>query len=154
MSAKSAYRTLSLILITSVAVLFQHAPVTCQSSAKMTGVAMISAEELKSKLGTNEPIVVIDVRSGETFANSDQKIKGAIHVKVRRLEHRLSFPPLKDIPKNRAVVTYCSCPADEAAIVAARILLENGFKQVRALKGGWNGWVKISGQTEPKPRGL
>jgi 3-mercaptopyruvate sulfurtransferase SseA len=33
-------------------------------------------------------------------------------------------------------------------------MLENGFKNVRALKGGWNEWLKVSGQTETKQRGL
>ena len=153
MIAKSVSHQLFLILIMGVALLYPNALVTGQP-AKSSGVALMSAEELKSKLAANEAVVVIDVRSSETYASSDQKIKGAIHVKVRRLEHRLSFPPLKDVPRDREVVTYCSCPADEAAIAAARVLLENGFKRVRVLKGGWREWVKITGQTESKPRGL
>jgi rhodanese-related sulfurtransferase len=32
----------------------------------------------------------------------------------------------------------------------AQLLLENGFKQVRALKGGWDAWVKAAGPVEPK----
>jgi|SRR4029453_8480488 rhodanese-related sulfurtransferase len=123
-------------------------------SQTQSGVAFMTAEELKTKLASNDPVVIIDVRSSETYANSDQKIKGAIHVKVRKLKDRLNFAPLKDVPKNRPIVTYCSCPADEAAIDAARVLLQSGFTRVRALKGGWREWVKISGQTEPKARGL
>ena len=152
MIAKSVGHQLFLILIMCVALLSPDVLVTGQP-AKSSGVALMSAAELKSKLAANEAVVVIDVRSSETYASSDQKIKGAIHVKVRRLEHRLSFPPLKDVPRDREVVTYCSCPADEAAIAAARVLLENGFKRVRVLKGGWREWVKITGQTESKPRG-
>ncbi len=30
-------------------------------------------------------------------------------------------------------------------------LKQNGFKDVRALKGGWNAWLEAKGQTEPKP---
>jgi rhodanese-related sulfurtransferase len=50
------------------------------------------------------------------------------------------------------VVTYCECPADEAAIIGARSLLTNGFKRVRVLKGGWNAWLKAGGQLKPRPR--
>jgi rhodanese-related sulfurtransferase len=142
-----------LIVLTCVALIYQGASLTGRSQTK-GGVASMSAEELKSKLDGNEPVVIIDVRSSDTYANSDQKIKGAIHVKVRRLKHRLNFAPLKDVPKDRQIVTYCSCPADESAIAAARILLESGYTRVRALKGGWREWVKISGQTESKPRGM
>ena len=143
-----------LILLTfCTAVVYQCGLVNVHSQTK-SGVALMSAEELKTKLDSDEPVVIIDVRSSETYANSEQKIKGAIHVKVRRLKYRLGLAPLKDAPKNRQIVTYCSCPADESAIAAAKILLESGFTRVRVLKGGWREWVKISGQIEPKPRGL
>lgn len=153
MIAKRVCHRLFLILMACAALVYQDALVSGQP-AKSSGVALMTAEELKSKLAANEALVIIDVRSSETYANSDLKIKGAIHVKVRRLKHRLSFSPLKDVPRDREVITYCSCPADEAAIAAGRILLENGFKRVRALKGGWREWVKIGGQTQNKPRGL
>ena len=154
MIAKSVCHRLFVVLTICVAVVYQDVLASAQSPATSGGVALMSAEELKTKLAANEGVIVIDVRSSETYASSDQKIRGAVHVKVRRLKHRLSFPPLKDVPRDREVVTYCSCPADEAAIVAARILLENGFKHVRVLKGGWREWVKINGQTQNKPRGL
>ncbi len=152
MIANRRCRRFLIALLTCTAFCYQGAWIVAQAPAKTSGVAFMSVEELKTKLSANEPVVVIDVRSSETFANSDKKIKGAIHLKVRRISHRLSLPPLKDVPRDRTVVTYCSCPADEAAISAARIFLENGFKNVRALKGGWREWMKISGPTEAKPR--
>ena len=113
----------------------------------------ISAEELKAKLSRNEPVMIIDVRSGNSL-NADNKIKGAFYVKLRRLKYRMSFPPLKDVPRNRTVVTYCACPNDESSVRAAQILRESGFKHVRVLKGGWVVWKKINGQIEPMARGL
>ena len=126
------------------------------SGAKTTNtynIELITVSELKTKLVANEPVVIIDVRSAQSYANSDSKIKGAIHVNVRKLKYRLGFPPLKDAPKDREVVTYRSCPSEESAIKAAQVLLESGFKRVRALKGGWPEWKKASGPTEPRPRG-
>ena len=120
---------------------------------KTTAVDLISVEELKAKFTANEAVVIIDVRGSESYANSDAKIKGAIHVNVRRLKFRLGFAPLKNLPKDREIVTYCACPSEEASIKAAQILLENGFKRVRALKGGWQEWQRAAGATEPRPRG-
>ena len=123
---------------------------TVQESPK---IDLISVEELKAKVVANSPVTIIDVRATNGYIDSTSKIKGAIHVKLRRLKSRLAFSPLKDVPRDREVVTYCACPADESSIEAARILLGNGFKNVRALKGGWQQWLKINGPVDAKPRG-
>jgi rhodanese-related sulfurtransferase len=117
-------------------------------------VPFVTAEELKAKLAKNEPVTVIDVRASSDFAESENKIKGAIHVKVRKLQSRLALPPLKNIPRNSEVVTYCACPNDEASIRAAQELTNAGFKRVRVLKGGWVAWKKTNGQVESRPKAL
>src|SRR5258705_3818465 len=121
---------------------------------KAPEIALITAEELKAKLARNEPVAIIDVRATSSFADSDNQIKGAIHVKLRRLKYRLGFPPLKNIPLDREILTYCACPADESALSAAQVLMGSGFKRVRALKGGWNAWLKGRGQVERLPKGI
>jgi rhodanese-related sulfurtransferase len=111
----------------------------------------ITAEQLKQKLATDEAITVIDVRDTKSYTSSP-KIKGSMYFKLRRLPYRLTMPPLRDLPRDREVVTYCSCPHDEASIQAARIFLEAGFKHVRVLHGGWQMWLKVDGPIEPRPR--
>ena len=119
---------------------------------KAPEIPLITAEELKAKLARNEAVAIIDVRATTSFADSDTKIKGAVHVKLRRLKYRLGFPPLKDVPRDREIVTYCACPKDESALSAARILMDSGFTRVRALKGGWQEWLKVSGQVERRAK--
>ena len=114
-----------------------------------SNVQFVTAEELKSKITKNEPVVIIDVRATSGLLEGDNKIKGAVYVKLRRLKARLDLPPLKDVPRNREVVTYCACPNDESSIRAAQVLLDAGFSRVRVLKGGWVSWKKVSGQIEP-----
>jgi len=65
-------------------------------------------EELKAKVAGNEPVTIIDVRATDAYIGSDNKIKGAIRVKLRRLKARLALAPLKDVPHDREVVTYCA----------------------------------------------
>jgi len=122
-----------------------------QEVAKPT--SFITADELKAKLSKNEPVTIIDVRSANGLG-SEQKIKGAVHVKLRRLKYRLNLQPLKSVPRDRDVVTYCACPNDEASVRAAEILRESGFKRVHVLKGGWVVWKKANGQMEPMARGI
>lgn len=115
-------------------------------------VAFISAEELKAKIGRNESLTIIDVRTTSSYVHSDSIIKGALFVKLRRLNSRLGFPPLKSVPRDSEVITYCACPNDEASVHAAQILSAAGFNRVRVLKGGWQMWQKVNGQVTTKPR--
>jgi rhodanese-related sulfurtransferase len=115
-------------------------------------VELITAEELKAKLARNDPVTIIDIRATSSYVDSNNTIKGAIHVKLRRLKSRLAFAPLKNVPRESEVVTYCACPSDESSVRAAQILLDAGFKRVRALKGGWQRWLNVKGQVEPRPK--
>ena len=125
-----------------------------EQPAKAPEIQSTTAEELKAKVTKNQPVTIIDVRASESFADSQRKIKGAIHVKLRRLKYRLGFEPLKSVPHDTEVVTYCACPNDEASIKAAQVLLDAGFKRVRFLKGGWREWQKQKGPIEALPKGL
>jgi len=120
-----------------------------ERAASASEVQFLSAEELKAKIARNEPVAIIDVRATTGLSDADNKIKGAVHVKLRRLKSRLMMPPLKDVPRDREIVTYCACPNDEASIRAAEVLQAAGFSRVRVLKGGWVTWKKTKGQVEP-----
>jgi rhodanese-related sulfurtransferase len=137
--------TLALILVglTAIAAQAQNAP----------AVNTITAEELKAKISNNHPVTIIDVRSSEGYAASTTTVKGAIHFKVRKLKTRLAYPPLKNLPRDREIVTYCACPKDESSIAAAQILQASGFTRVKVLQGGWMEWLRVSGPVQPKPRG-
>lgn len=115
-------------------------------------VNTITVEELKSKLAQNEPVLILDVRSSEGFANSTTTVKGSLHFKVRKLKSRLPYPPFKELPRDREIVTYCACPKDESSIAAAQILQASGFKNVKVLQGGWTEWLKANGPVQPRAR--
>jgi len=107
----------------------------------------ISPEELKAMIAKNQSLAVIDLRAQASFEQSDSRIKGSVHARVRKVAYQM-----RALPRDREIVTYCACPADEAAILAARALLEHGFKRVRVLKGGWRAWLDAGGQVESKPK--
>jgi rhodanese-related sulfurtransferase len=115
-------------------------------------IERITAEELKAKLAKNEAVTIVDMRAIDSFAQSADKIKGAVHIKSKRLRYRLGFSPFKELPRDREIVTYCACPSDEIAIRGAQVFQEAGFKRVRVLKGGWQAWLKAGGPVESKPK--
>jgi rhodanese-related sulfurtransferase len=122
-------------------------PPSKQEPAKPAEIERITAEELKSKLEKNEPVTIIDARSKSSYGSSDKKIKGAMRVAEENVAARS-----KDIPRDKEVVIYCACPDDGTSVRVARRLLELGYKQARALKGGWNAWLQANGPVESKPK--
>jgi rhodanese-related sulfurtransferase len=138
------YRYLLFVLI-----VLAISAVTTQAQTPVA-VETITAEELKAKLASNQPVMIIDVRSPQGYAASTTTIQGAIHFKVRKLKSRLKYAPLKDLPKDREIVTYCACPNDESSISAAQVLQASGFKRVRVLQGGWTEWLRAKGPVEPR----
>lgn len=128
-----------------------HQPRVMRAHAqKPQTIETITAEELKSKVASNQPVTIIDVRSSQGYAASATTIKGALHFKLRKLKSRLSFPPLKDLPRDREIVTYCACPKDQSSITAAQVFLANGFTRVKVLQGGWHEWLRAGGPVGPK----
>src|SRR5262245_36700370 len=63
----------------------------------------ITIRQLKRMMDADEDVVIIDNRDGSSYVGSTVKIKGAIHITVNELEAKL-----KDLPKNKLIVTYCA----------------------------------------------
>jgi hypothetical protein len=63
----------------------------------------ITVEELKEKIAKQEPITIIDSRSQGSYDATTTKIKGAIRIPMDDVEARL-----KEIPKDKAIVVYCT----------------------------------------------
>lgn len=125
-----------------------------QTVQDSSAVEFITVDDLKGKLTKNQSLTIIDVRASNELIDSGIMIKGAAHVKLRKLKSRLALPPMKDLSRDREIVTYCACPNDEASVRAAQVLMEAGFRRVRVLKGGWVAWKKAKGQVEPVPNGI
>ena len=71
---------------------------SAQVASESDGVPRITLAEFKALMASAAPPFVIDVRSG-----IDQKIRGAHHIPLGEIEARLN-----EIPRDRAIVTYCS----------------------------------------------
>jgi hypothetical protein len=63
----------------------------------------ITVRQLKKMMDANEEVVIVDNRAASAWVGSTVKIKGAIHITVDELERKM-----KDLPKNKLIVTYCT----------------------------------------------
>jgi rhodanese-related sulfurtransferase len=87
----------------------------------------MTAKDLKARLDRGDQVVIIDAR----HSLGGQILKGAIHVPSDKLEDWA-----KTADKNAVIVTYCTCPHDEAADAEVEKLLQMGFKNAYSLTGG------------------
>jgi membrane protein DedA with SNARE-associated domain/rhodanese-related sulfurtransferase len=97
-------------------------------------MARVTVDALGELLDRGERPLIVDVRS--QIAREDGRIPGAI----ASLGDELA-PELVAHPKEALIVVYCACPNDASAVLAARKLLERGFRNVRPLAGGIDAWT-------------
>jgi len=98
-------------------------------------MARITPEELWQRLERKEPLVVLDLRHPLELVGDPHVIPGAVRMSPEELEQRYS-----EIPRDRDVVLYCSCPNEATAARAALRLKRRGFTRVRPLAGGFPAW--------------
>jgi membrane protein DedA with SNARE-associated domain/rhodanese-related sulfurtransferase len=99
-------------------------------------MARISVEELRRQIEQGDAPVIVDVRSTTAHSLEARRIPGAVNVPVQDAARHLS-----ELPRDREIILYCSCPNEASAAKVARLLMNNGFRRVRPLKGGLEAWI-------------
>ncbi len=66
-------------------------------------IKKITQEELKQRIDRNDDCTIIDVRNPKAYAESPYIIKGAVRIGMDELESKI-----KDLPKDKTMVTYCT----------------------------------------------
>ncbi len=111
-------------------------------------MARIGVDELYDLIRAGAEPVVVDVRSATARALEPQWIPGALHVPLENVA-----AAIEDLPRDREVIVYCTCPSEASAARVARMLMNHGFKHVRPLHGGLDAWVAagyaVVGVSEP-----
>ncbi len=108
----------------------------------------ISPQDLKGRLAEGEDLVIVDLRSDLAYQQQGSKIPGAIHIPPAefRLRHG-------EIPKDRPIVMYCTCPNEATSARLALLLKSEGYKTVWPLLGGMDAWLELGYPTEAFPGG-
>lgn len=101
-------------------------------------MARITAAELRRKQEEKEDIVIIDLRSRAELKLDPERIPGAVHFEVGEAERRQA-----DLPRDREIIVYCSCPNEITSARVARRLQKKGFAHIRPLLGGLDAWREL-----------
>jgi len=99
-------------------------------------MARISVNELYRLMAADPAPVIVDVRSALARSLQPQRIPGAVQVVPHAFER-----PAQELPRDRDIGVYCSCPNEASAAQVAKLLIDNGFTRVRPLLGGLDAWI-------------
>jgi len=126
---------LFLTLVGAVAGLLGYKVYLRQNFFRHLRMAKISVDELKRRLDAGDAITVVDVRHPLTLELDPDSIPGAINFNLEEIEHRHL-----EIPRDRDIVLYCSCPNEVSSARTAFLLKQKGIDRVRPLEGGLDAW--------------
>jgi membrane protein DedA with SNARE-associated domain/rhodanese-related sulfurtransferase len=98
-------------------------------------LARITVEELRGLHERGKRPVVVDVRSAVARKADARSIPGALTIDPGEIEARLG-----ELPRDREIVFYCSCPNEASAAQVAKQIVQLGYTRVRPLAGGLDAW--------------
>ncbi|HEU5350644.1 MAG TPA: VTT domain-containing protein [Terracidiphilus sp.] len=100
--------------------------------------ARLEPAELKKLLDAGEPVFIVDLRHPLELLPDPFTLPGALHLSPEALAARIA-----EIPHDRDVVLYCTCPSEATAARTAMTLHKLGIERVRPLRGGYDEWKRL-----------
>lgn len=98
----------------------------------------LEPEDLKKQLDAGVHVYIVDLRHPLELLPDPFMLPGAVHFSPDALTARQS-----EIPRDRDVVLYCTCPSEATAAKTAMTLQKFGIDRVRPLRGGFDEWKRL-----------
>ena len=95
-----------------------------------------------------ENVQFIDARDAGTYEAGH--VPGALHFDAERLDADEAYghATLESIPRDHAVIVYCSGGNCDLSMRLGRNLIVRGFRNVLVYEGGWSEWISEGAPTE------
>jgi membrane protein DedA with SNARE-associated domain/rhodanese-related sulfurtransferase len=100
--------------------------------------ARLEPTELKRQLDEGQQVFIVDLRHPLELLPDPHTLPGALHFSPEALATRHS-----EIPRDRDVVLFCTCPSEATAAKTAMQLHRLGIDRVRPLRGGYDEWKRL-----------
>ncbi len=98
----------------------------------------LEPEELKRQMDAGEPVFIVDLRHPLELLPDPFTLPGALHFSPETLTKRVH-----EIPRDRDIILYCTCPSEATAAKTAMTLHKLGIERVRPLRGGYDEWKRL-----------
>jgi rhodanese-related sulfurtransferase len=109
----------------------------------------ITVDELHQKQEAGENPMILDLRPLSELDGDPSQIRGALHMAMDEVESRE-----QEIPRDRDIVLYCSCPNEVSSARVALLLHRKGITRVRPLLGGIDALRERNYPVEPRVMGV
>jgi len=116
---------------------------------KELAAARLEPEELKAWLDAGDDVFIVDLRHPLELVPDPVTLPGARHISPDSLARRQA-----EIPRDRDVVLFCSCPSEATAAKTAMTLQKLGINRVRPLRGGLDAWRELGYPVEAVKRAV
>lgn len=100
--------------------------------------ARLEPEELKRQLDAGAEAYIVDLRHPLELLADPFTLPGALHFSPDALAARHH-----EIPRDRDIVLFCTCPSEATAAKTAMALHKLGIDRVRPLRGGYDEWKRL-----------
>jgi membrane protein DedA with SNARE-associated domain/rhodanese-related sulfurtransferase len=101
-------------------------------------MARVSPDELKGMLDRGQPVYIVDLRHPLDYLPDPRTLPGAILLTPDKLVEHCA-----EIPRDRDVVLFCTCPSEATAAKMALAIRKLGVFRVRPLLGGFDEWKRL-----------
>lgn len=101
-------------------------------------MARLEPRELKEMLDRGQPVYIVDLRHPLDYLPDPRTLPGAILLSPDKLVAHCA-----EIPRDRDVVLFCTCPSEATAAKMALTIRKMGVFRVRPLLGGYDEWKKL-----------
>jgi rhodanese-related sulfurtransferase len=98
----------------------------------------LEPEELKAQLDAGDQVYIVDLRHPLELVAEPFTLPNATHFSPDALAARQG-----EIPRDRDVVLFCTCPSEATAAKTAMTLHKLGIERVRPLRGGYDAWKRL-----------
>jgi membrane protein DedA with SNARE-associated domain len=105
---------------------------------KELAASRLEPEELKRQLDAGEAVFIVDLRHPLEILPDPFTLPGARHFSPEALTSRHL-----EIPRDRDIVLFCTCPSEATAAKTAMALHKLGIERVRPLRGGYDEWKRL-----------
>jgi rhodanese-related sulfurtransferase len=109
------------------------AAATTTNTTNISEIEYITSDELNTKVTKGEDVIILDVRSEDSYMV--KHIKGAVNIPYRDFEGRMG-----ELDGSKEIIIYCSNNDCGLSANAVTMLSKSGFKNVSALEGGIESW--------------
>jgi rhodanese-related sulfurtransferase len=106
-------------------------------------MARISVEELHRRIAEGQRPVIVDLRTPLVRNQDSRVIPHALVMDFAEVDRWLD-----QVPSDREIIFYCTCPNEAGAAYVARKLMDLGYTHVRPLLGGLDAWIAAGYEVE------